>query len=111
MKKILVLTALAVIVGAPSVMAEGLQGEENGGRRGPPNPEKMIEKLLKHHDLNKDGVVSKKEFMKSSAERFAKMDANGDGEVTKVEVKKDFEARKAKRDERKEARDEAQQEE
>lgn len=46
-------------------------------------------------DTNKDGQISKAEFVAHASERFAKADTNGDGVVTKEERRAESENRKA----------------
>jgi Ca2+-binding EF-hand superfamily protein len=43
--------------------------------------------LVASADANKDGKISKAEYMAQAAARFAKMDANGDGKITPDEMK------------------------
>lgn len=88
MKKILMLSALALVMAVPVAQA----GKHKGGKH---HGEKMFEK----HDTNSDGVISKDEFMASAEERFAKMDADGNGEITKEEAEA---VRKAMKDKWKE---------
>ena len=59
MKKILAMTALALVFASPQAFAD--KHEHKGG--------KMFEK----HDTNSDGVISKTEFMDHAAEKFSKM--------------------------------------
>jgi len=96
MKKLLVLTAAALIFQATPVLAEHHEGS---GKKG---------KMFAKYDTNNDGVISESEFMAKAKEKFSKMDANGDGNVTKEERKTAHEAkrseRKDKRQERKEKR-------
>ncbi len=80
MKKILMVSALAFAVVAPSFVA---MAKDHGGKKGHHNGEKMFER----GDTNGDGVISKDEFLKGAEERFNKMDLDGNGEVTKEEAK------------------------
>ncbi len=52
-------------------------------------------------DTNKDGMVSKDEFMTSHMARFEKMDANKDGNVNKEEIEAYRAAKKAEREQMK----------
>lgn len=47
--------------------------------------------MLEEADTNKDGTISKEEFLESSAKRFAEIDNDGDGKITPAEI----EARRA----------------
>ena len=71
MKKLLMLSALALVIGLPTAA-------EAGGKKG----HKMFEK----HDLNGDGVVTKSEFLEGAEKMFSKMDLDGNGEITKEEA-------------------------
>ncbi len=77
MKKLTILTALAVMVSIPFALAG--EGGKGHGKHG--------EKMFERHDTNGDGVISKDEFMDSAEERFKKMDADGNGEISKDEAK------------------------
>ena len=76
MKKLLMLSALVLTVGAAPALAGDYEGK--GDHKG-----KMFEK----HDTNGDGVISKEEFLDHATNRFSEMDANDDGEVSKEEAK------------------------
>jgi len=91
MKKLLMITALAMVASAP-VMAEGY-GKGPGRHR---NPERKLEMMFKRHDTNKDGVIAKDEFLKGAEERFEKIDLDSDGKVTKEEAKKHAEEMREK---------------
>lgn len=71
MKKLMILSVLALAFAVSPVLAG-----DHGGKG------LMFEKA----DTNKDGAVSKDEFMKAQEGHFAKMDANGDGSFTKDEA-------------------------
>ncbi|MCK5384824.1 MAG: hypothetical protein KAJ29_04555 [Alphaproteobacteria bacterium] len=86
MKRFLMLTALAMVAAAPVVMAEGYgDGRGSGGHGG--RGVQMLKMLFRHHDVDKDGVITKYEFLKVSKERFERMDADSDGKVTGEEAK------------------------
>lgn len=74
MNKFLMLgvAAVSMAVAAPA-MAEGPKHKGKGMD------------LFEMHDTNKDGVVTKEEFLKKAEEHFAKLDADGDGQITKAE--------------------------
>ena len=83
MKKLLMMSALAMVVSAPVMAEGGPDGEGRGhGRRGGKN----LEMMFKHHDVDKDGVITKKEFMQTAEDRFEKIDINSDGEIIKDEI-------------------------
>lgn len=58
---------------------EGMK-REHGGRGG-----KMAKMMLHMADANKDGAVSRDEFMAGATRHFDMMDANKDGKLTKAE--------------------------
>lgn len=86
MKKILLLTAAVLAIQALPALAED-GGQHKGGKG---------MHVFELQDADKDGAVSKEEFMKFNEGRFAEIDANGDGKVTKEEVKAHHEAMRAK---------------
>lgn len=94
MKKLLMLTAAVFALQALPALAE--DGAKDGHKRGD-----FFEKV----DTNKDGQISKDEFMAADKDRaenkFKEMDANGDGNVTKEEGKAHHEAKKAEWEKRK----------
>jgi Spy/CpxP family protein refolding chaperone len=59
-------------------------------------------KMLKYLDENKDGVVSKSEFLGAQEKRFDKMDADGDGSVTQDEMQEAHKKFKEKMKEKRE---------
>ncbi len=79
MKKLLMFTAMALVMTAPVAMAEDGQG--GGGHHGGPHKGKMFEKA----DANGDGAVTAEEFDAFHGKVFEKMDVNGDGLITKEE--------------------------
>lgn len=79
MKKILMLSALALAVTAAPAFAQG----GGGGPKGPRDPGKM---MFEKGDANGDGVIDESEFMEKAQERFKAMDTNDDGKVTKEEA-------------------------
>lgn len=72
MKKIMFFSLLALVLAANPVSAQDR----------PAGAMPMFEK----NDTNKDGVISKEEYMKSQEEHFAKLDKNGDGSISKDEM-------------------------
>jgi len=76
--------SLAVIGFAYPAFAEGgapekpkYEHEKGGKHKG-----KMLEKL----DTNKDGVISKGEFISAMEDKFAGMDKDGSGDITAAEM-------------------------
>jgi Ca2+-binding EF-hand superfamily protein len=88
MKKILLSTIAVLALSAPAAMAEH-GGDHKGGR--------MLEKL----DADKDGSISKAEFMTEAEQRFAEIDKDSSGSITKEEVEAKAAEWKAKRAEMK----------
>jgi hypothetical protein len=91
MKKILMVTAALVALGASPALAEH---HEDGGSK---KKGGMFQKL----DSN-----SKSEFMERHEKKFEKMDADGNGEISKDEAKSGKQARREKGKERREQRQE-----
>ncbi len=89
MKKILAFTVLGLVLTAPAAFADH-HGDDRSGKGG----------MFERHDTNKDGKVSKEEFMNSHEEKFKKMDADSDGYVSKEEAMKVREEMKEKWQER-----------
>jgi hypothetical protein len=74
MKKVAVLTILALTLAVPAIAQESdhmTMGQEGGP--------------MAKADKNGDGKISKEEFLAVAEGRFAKMDKNGDGFITKDE--------------------------
>lgn len=87
MKKLMMLTAAALMVQAvPSIAQDG--GKEH--KRG-----KFVEHMVQKMDTDKDGAISEAEFQASSKTRFDAMDANKDGKLTQEEIKAHHEAKRA----------------
>lgn len=49
--------------------------------------QEKADQLLTRMDHNKDGIVSKDEFLRPALLRFNKMDADGNGELTHEEIR------------------------
>ena len=62
-------------------------GKHRGGREGGPGGGHSGMMMLKMADTNKDGAVSRDEFLAAHAQHFDMMDANHDGQVTQAERK------------------------
>ena len=69
-------------VGCP-IKAGGGDHAKGGGRRGPPNPQTILE----HMDANNDGEITKAEAKGPLVRDFDRVDANGDGKLTMAELK------------------------
>ncbi len=93
MKVITSFLAILALSAVTSFAAEGDAPKKPEGDKGKPkmNPEEMFKRL----DTDKDGKVSKAEFMASpnakkdeakATERFGKMDKNSDGSLTLEEL-------------------------
>lgn len=89
MKKLLLLTAVGLVMQAAPVFAE----DAVDGSKGPPPQQR---EQMKKHDTNGDGVISKDEFLNFAEEKFNKMDNNGDGTITKDEAQAAHKHRKEK---------------
>lgn len=85
MKKLLAISALALILSGPAMAGEEGQHE----------PGKMFEKV----DTDKDGLISKAEFLAKHEEMFTKIDTNTDGSLSKEELDAGREKWKAMRKE------------
>ena len=95
MKRIIVITALAVMVLSTAVYGEEVQQEKEKGEKGnpPAGREKMHQELLKKFDADGDGKLSGEEMAAARAareekmraeltEQFRKMDADSNGSVS-----------------------------
>jgi len=92
MKKLLALTILALTLSTGSVFAQDAAPEK------PKHEQKHGGKMFAKMDTDKDGIVTKEEFMKIHEEHFALMDGNGDGKVTQDEAAAAKEKMKAMRE-------------
>ena len=52
-----------------------------------PNKGEHLKRMSEKLDTNKDGSISKGEFLTSMEERFNEMDSDGSGEITQEELK------------------------
>lgn len=105
MKKLLMLSAAALVLSSGAALAGHGEGGGPDGHKGERH-EKRMEKMFDKKDLDGDGSISKEEHDKASAEWFTEMDADGDGKVTKDEAKAHGEAMRKKWMEEKEKRKE-----
>lgn len=92
MKKILTYGAMAltVFVAVPLAVAGHHEGKD-----------KKLDHMFERYDTDKDGTISKAEFLTHEEKKFSEMDANSSGDVTKEEAKAHHEMRKKEKDERK----------
>jgi len=88
-KSSIIAAGAVVLIGASSAYAFGPEGH-NGGMGGPFGRH-AGKNIFKKLDLNKDGVITRKEAEQARDNRFAKMDADGDGTVTVAEIDKAIE--------------------
>lgn len=65
----------------------GQRGGQHGAKRGGQHDGGRAMHMIKMADTNKDGTVTRDEFMAMSGQHFDKMDANHDGKLTKQERK------------------------
>ena len=97
MKKTMILSALVMVLGlivsAPA--AQACPGHE--GKQCPfaHKKHKGYEYMMKKHDLDGDGAITKEEALKAAETRFTKMDADKDGKVTKEEGEAYYKAKHA----------------
>lgn len=87
MKNLLMLTSAFVLIGAPLALAED-GADDCKHHKG----ERMFEKA----DADKDGIVTKDEFMVMHEKWFTDIDANADGQITKDEAEAKAEEMRAK---------------
>ena len=78
MKKSLLITALLLL---PAISLA-----QNPQPPSPHPPGSMADAFMMQLDTNKDGKVSKAEFIAPHERRFAQMDKNGDGSVNRAEI-------------------------
>lgn len=79
MKKLWMMSAIALFLAVPAAMAEHHEGGKGGA---------MMDKKFAQSDLDGNGEISKEEFLKEAEGRFSKIDADGNGSVTKEEMQK-----------------------
>jgi Ca2+-binding EF-hand superfamily protein len=90
--KLILMSGLAALVIATAGAA--VAGRGPGG--GPPNPDRMFERL----DLNKDGEITREEAEGAREARFAETDTDGDGLISPAEMTAAREAKAAERQQR-----------
>ena len=93
MLRLLLTFALTLVIGLGAAYAQ------DTSKKPPQKPQRQnVEEIFKNKDSNKDGKLSKEEFMKGVPEarkaamekRFTAMDTDKDGIVTKEEIKAAF---------------------
>ena len=82
MKKLLMLSAAALVLSAGGAFAERGEGGDGPGHHKGERHEKRMEKMFDKKDIDGDGAISQDEHNKASDEWFKEMDADGDGKVT-----------------------------
>ncbi len=86
MKKIFLLSAIALAVSTAPALAEH---HEKDGQHGK-------DRIFIKMDTDGNGIVEKEEFMDHTEERFNDMDLNNDGEITKDEAEQAHEKMREK---------------
>ena len=100
MLRLLLALAVTLVIGLGTAYAQDTT------KKPPQRQRKTVEEIMKAKDTNKDGKLSKVEFMKDVPEarkaamekRFTAMDTNNDGFVTAEEMKAAFEKMKERRE-------------
>lgn len=77
-----------LFVAALTLVASAAQAQGPGAQPAIPTPAEMAGRFMQNNDADKNGTVSKAEFMKPMEDEFKSMDANGDGQLDKAEVEK-----------------------
>lgn len=103
MLRLLLAFAVTLVIGL------GVAQAQDTTKKPPQRQRKSVEERFKELDTNKDGKLSKEEFMKDVPEarkaarekRFEEMDTNKDGFVTLDEMKAAFEKMKERREKNK----------
>lgn len=94
MKKLLAISALALILSGPAFAEDAAAPDHKG-----PGP------MFERADTNHDGLLSKEEFMAKHEETFKRLDTNGDGSISKEEIEVGREKWKEMRKEHMEQKD------
>lgn len=89
MKKFAYSAAIMALIGAFAMPAMADHHGKKNGERGK-GGDRMFEQL----DTNRDGVITRDEFIAHATKRFEAMDANKDGQVTKEEAKAHYETKR-----------------
>lgn len=81
MKKFLLLTSAFLALQSLPVLAEEGATAPGGDKGKPPHD------FFMEQDTNKDGFISKSEFLKMGEKKFAEIDTNKDGKISQEEQK------------------------
>ena len=81
----IVLSLVVLLAFSPRIEAGSPSGQK------PPIGKK---ERFQRKDTNKDGQISKEEWVKYNSDKFTKIDTNGDGFLTEEELKACYEAKK-----------------
>ncbi len=84
MKRLLILTVFAMTVSTVAMADDSAKERPFVDHRA----EQRIGMMFRNRDTDRDGTISKNEFLKVAEERFAKIDADSDGKITKEEMQK-----------------------
>jgi hypothetical protein len=95
MKKILMSCVALMLMSAP-VLAEEAKPVPPAAEAGKDGKAPELRGRMAETDTDKDGKVSKAEFMANGEKKFAEMDKNGDGNITPDEMKAHHDAMKEK---------------
>lgn len=77
------LIAIGMLAASCYADAQALEHPEKGDKNGPPP---HARKMFQENDTDKDGYLSKQEFMTHVERQFAEMDSNNDGKLTEDEM-------------------------
>jgi len=91
-----------MLMGGTAMADEKCKGDKPGEK---PTPAQVVQaktadfmkKRWGKVDSNRDGVISKEEYLKEATDRFNATDINRDGKITPEEVKQFFEKSQAQR--------------
>jgi len=94
--------AVAVLASGSSFVLADSHGHGDKAGKYAKKMEKKLDKRFDEQDLDKDGSVSKVEFLTAAEKKLASIDADGNGAISKDEMKAHM---KEKREKMKEKRD------
>jgi hypothetical protein len=84
-RKLIPLMAAALLLAAPAMTRAETSAAQNNQQGG--NHHQQRDGFMKRIDTNKDGAISKDEFVAAQVERFSKLDKNSNGILTKDEMR------------------------